>query len=310
MTRPGPRADGDAARLPATWVAVVRVMQAHARALRRRSGVCGFGVGLALVGRRPTDEPALRIHVRRKLPGLSGRRALPRRLDGWRVDVVETRFAAAAGCPSTWPHARRDPLKGGVAIAPDGAAAFGTLGACGRDAAGRAVAVTAAHALGDVGARVLQPGDGGVVGRVAARILDPLVDVARVTLGTARAVAPDVRGWRIAGVLDPVPLTDLGVPVTVVGACSGFTAGRVTGVETEAEVDYDGTPMTVLDHYLVVADGLGEVTRGGDSGAFVLETATRRLVGMVRAGEPDGAADYALVAPIRRTLEAVHVTVG
>ncbi len=75
-------------------------------------------------------------------------------------------------------------------------------------------------------------------------------------------------------------------------------------------MDYDGTVMKVRDHYLVVADGLGEVTRGGDSGALVLETSTRRVVGMVRAGEPDGAADYALVAPIRRTLAAVGVTLG
>lgn len=309
MSRDPRRGPADRRRAEA-WADVLRVLDAHARALRRRVGVCGLGVGLALVGRRPTDEPAVRVHVRRKLPGLTGRRALPRRLDGCRLDVVETRFVAAAGCPSAWPHAHRDPLKGGVALAPDGGAGFGTLGACGRDADGRSVAVTAAHAVGDVGARVRQPADGGAVGRVAARVLDPLVDVASVRLGGARAVAPDVRGWRIAGVLDPVPWPDLGLEVTVVGACSGFTEGRVTGLEAEAEVDYDGTVMKVRDHYLVVADGLGEVTRGGDSGALVLETSTRRLVGMVRAGEPDGAADYALVAPIRRTLAAVGVTLG
>ena len=306
----GARPRSRTAHGPDAWAAVVHALAAHAGALRRRKGVCGFGVGLALVGRRPTDEPAVRVHVRRKLPGLPGRRARPRRLDGCRVDVVETRFATAAGCPSAWPHAHRDPRKGGVALARDGGATFGTLGACGRDALGRAVALTAAHVVGPVGGRVRQPGGGGVVGQVVARELDALVDVARVELSAARAVAPDVRGLRIAGVLDPVPLTDLGVPVTVVGACSGFTEGRVTGVEAEAEVDHDGTVLTVLDHYLVVAEGLGEVTRGGDSGAFVLETATRRLVGMVRAGEPDGADDYALVVPIRRTLEAVHVTVG
>ncbi len=82
---------------------------------------------------------------------------------------------------------------------------------------------------------------------------------------------------------------------------------RVRGGRSTTAPDPDDG---ISDHYLVVAGhGLGAevTTRPGDSGALVLEAASRRVVGLVRAGEPDGAADC-IATPVATVLARLRVS--
>jgi len=79
------------------YARVQEVKETHETALMDDPNVIGVGVGLRFVEGKPTDEVALIIMVRRKLPEtlLEEGEMLPAELDGVPVDVQEVGDVAA-----------------------------------------------------------------------------------------------------------------------------------------------------------------------------------------------------------------------
>lgn len=304
----------------AAWSRAFAVLRRHRARLLRRAGVVGVDVGVRIRDGRATTTPAIRVHVRHKVPraALDPRRVLPASIEGVPLDVVAGPYGTRDGdCPDPEVGARHDPLVGGIAIGRDGFARQGTLTLCGRDAAGRRVGVTVAHVVG-AGAtdRVVQPPrTHASIGRTDRTRLDATVDAARVVLSAARdyvAGTRDVRPFR--GFLDPIPDTALPLDVTVHGACSGTTRAQVTSKSYGGELSTGHGPIQLVGHlHLVGLDGV--VSRRGDSGAAIVEAGTGRLVGVLRGGtDPDptvpaadAGPDVAIGIPILRVLQALEV---
>lgn len=283
-------------------------------------GVVGVDVGVRVRDGVPTGTPAIRVHVRHKVPieDLREARRLPRAIEGVAVDVVAGPYGVRdAACPDADAARRFDPLTGGIAIGREGFARQGTLTLCGRDDDGRRVGVTAAHVAGrsnDV--RVVQPPRShATIGRPDKAVLDRTLDAARIVLSDARAYVAGTRDLAsFAGFLDPVPDTSLPLDVTVHGACSGTTRAFVTSTTYGGWFDTDDGEILLVGHLHLVAAG-PVVSRAGDSGAAIVEAATGRLVGLLRGGsDPDPSVpdadlgpDVAIGVPILRALRALDI---
>ena len=298
----------------APWRRAHAALYRHRRAWLARVGVTGIDVGVRLRGGRLTDEPALRVHVARKLVRLRGRRRFPSRVDGVRVDVVESAFVARPGvirrsrgarrrCSS--PPAYHDPLLGGIGIAPWKAPKFGTLGAIVVDDDDTPYGLTCRHVLaaGNPKFVVQPPGGGRSIGRAGRQRLDAKADVALVDLDGQRETASGVDGWPIRGVLAKIDDDDLPLPVRLVGACSGETLGHVTTTHWEDDIGYPSGTIHVKEHLHLRGDGMA-ISDSGDSGAVVLTRDGSLAVGLLRAGEPAGRSDYAIATRIGDVLGA------
>jgi hypothetical protein len=314
VTRGGRRRKDTAAR--AGWGRALTVLRRHRASLLRRSGVVAVDVGLRLRKRRITREVAIRVHVIEKVPDadLSASRRFPRSLEGVPVDVIEARYRALE-CPfrSTPLRIRRDVLEGGLALAAN-PGSFGTLAAIAKDGAGDVFALTCAHLVtGAVGASIGQPGPEDPIGTVERARLDSRMDAALVRLDGSRGTAPGIRGIGPLGpVLDvrvPGALPVTGLPIRIVGACSGRSRGRVTGLHASARVEYPTGPITLRDQLHILADNPDgeEFSREGDSGALVVTQAGQRPVGLLFAGEAAGSGDFGLATPIVPVLGALGV---
>ncbi len=76
---------------------LLEVLERHRTGLLSRPGVREVDLAYKRVGGQATDEPAIRVHVERKIPvlQLGGREALPEEIEGIPVDVVAARPGAA-----------------------------------------------------------------------------------------------------------------------------------------------------------------------------------------------------------------------
>jgi hypothetical protein len=277
--------------------------------LRDLPGVTGLSVGLKMVGGRYTDQPAVVVSVRRKLPSRRLRPAerVPGHVAGWPTDVQEELDPACFRVTQTTAtmdltHVR--PLRSGIAVSPSDVHA-GTLGFFAtRQPGSQAVLVSNYHVLyrdrdlleGEPHP-VYQPlqgpdtqvadmdgdhGDGAVGGEL---------DCAFATLSTEttcccchttiphenKAGATSIAGVNHAAV-DQV--------VTKTGISTGRTVGKVVDVSKEISgaVDYSaynlpaGGSFTFDNLIMVVTwdpvadDFLPEVpfSAGGDSGSVLL----------------------------------------
>ena len=148
-----------------------------------------------------------------------------------------------------------------------------------------------------------------MIGNPVRAVNDSALDAALIRLTTSRSVKAGLRMGPITGILDPIPKAMLPLRVQVVGGCSGITEGFVDGTDFNGPIDYETGPITVHDHLHLIGVGM-EISRPGDSGALVVEKSTRRVVGMVRAGEGPDESDYAIATPILNVLgkDGLHVS--
>jgi hypothetical protein len=229
--------------------------------------------------------------------------ALRRWGDETDVRVVGLVRAATGAAPGR-PGAPERPLRPGASVAhPDVTA--GTLGAFGRDAAGRVVMVSNNHVLADtdrarLGDGVLSPGpaDGGRPDRDRVATLTSferlsaagnLLDLAVASLDDPATVGGNtVPEGELSGVA--AELLD-GVPVAKVGRTTGHTTGSVTAVELDGvTVDYGRGDLFTFDDCLEVEGDAGAFSAGGDSGSIVYERDGREAVGLLFAGSTTGGA--------------------
>ena len=82
-------------RIPETEVnAAVAELDKVRKDWLKRPGVTSVDVGYKIKGGRPTDELAIRVHIKRKLPPemVSQAELFPERLGRFSVDVIEAEY--------------------------------------------------------------------------------------------------------------------------------------------------------------------------------------------------------------------------
>ena len=299
------------------------------------------GIGLKIDTRRgQTDEVCIQFTVDRKaspelLEGLRTRLIPPLvNVDGHLVptDVVERRFepsytlVAERVARKEQRKLRQDVLRPGISIAhPTGTA--GTLGAIVYDRrTNQELMLSNWHvfhgALAAIGDAVVQPGPHDD-NRVEANRCGALV---RSHLGAAGDCAVASIEGRLARPeildLDVAPLrvgrAELKDVVVKSGRTTGVTFGRVSRIEVQSKIDYDGEEVIVgcfeisVDPKRKPPDG--EVSAGGDSGASWLAVdrngkTTDVLLGLHFAGEAaEDAREYALACYAHSVLEKLEVS--
>ena len=311
-----------------------------ARWLRRLAGVPGVtavGVGHRVRDRRATDEPVLRVYVRRKLsPAVLARRGFPdvTKISGLQgaVDVIEASAFARNRLHRGGNGSDQAPLRGGHEVAHGKYPEFsGTLGAVLKDVdTSEPRLFSAWHVMGaglrglEEGAPVISRshgdktvghityfGSGGRIDVAAAKPVDGLdLEIDALPNGRRLIGSRDIRSGR------PGDSENL----WKYGATTGWTTGYITDFDhsTSYVVGPENDRVLVSLHgcYLLGAHvdddgGLLEISRGGDSGSIVVDD-DRCAIGLLVSGDADGDSgdEYAVVCPIKPCLRAVGLEIG
>jgi hypothetical protein len=291
----------------------------------RWPGVVGLGSGFAWTRNSLTNEPVLRVIVRRKRPLWEVRRAerIPSSFEGLRVVVCEP----VASSPIA---SRALPLQGGLQIESrkDGLGTLGCFATIGSGTQKQTVLLTAGHVLtdsrgvfaagGDVGSPDLDSSwccTTGLVGAILKGRVDDQFDCGLATLNTDRpkqqvinGLGPDLNGQNtdlITGVAPPRLDPDTGVMAPVikgdhvrkVGATTGRTGGTVLSVDFPIPADPDAE-LPEMQHQIVLgpvqaegkklADGLVHFASEGDSGAAIMDDQNRVAALLIRKANLSG----------------------
>jgi hypothetical protein len=275
------------------------VKERNAARLRAYPNVTGVGVGLRIVGGKLTDEPCVRVYVRRKLPEaeLPKDGVLPHSVDGITVDVVEGDFVlmqdGAAPLSFELRVSRHFPfLTPGISVGGLRVSA-GTLGAAVYDLAGGGqLLLSNWHVLcGDPdclpGEEIVQPGvfDGGeapadTVGALARFADTNRVDAAVAAINGHRFLRDAIPG---IGLVRGATGGGLGMRVRK----SGRTTGVTTGIVDDVSADVVVSGKQFFGQISVVPEDGEVIVRGGDSGSLVVDE-QNMAVGLLFGGRRDG----------------------
>ena len=221
-------------------------------------------------------------------------------------------------------QARRRPLEPGQQVGMADKGFVGTLGCFAWDADGNLGVVSNAHVLADSGLAQIDhpfgqpygtnpadrvgvltrwllpaPGVPGIADAAFARL-----DNTTALRGYSGALGGPIRGARaVAG-------SDLGREVVKGGRTTGASLGKITVVEL------DGVPVGYPQGTLVFNDAI-EITGGpnsdfsapGDSGSMILDR-DGWAIGLLWAGGISGGIDHTYACPLKRTLDALGVTLA
>jgi endonuclease G len=210
---------------------------------------------------------------------------------------------------------RVDPLQGGVSIST----AYyysGTLGGIVLDRmTKRPMILSNWHVLGVYwgaprGQQILQPGryDGGRGADVIATLeRDAMWD----NLDAAVAVLAGNRLLRNnqleIGSVTGVTKADLGMQVEKSGRSSGRTFGVVTGIDGVLRLNYGWLEHLIRD-IVNIGPIAGEVSRGGDSGSWWLDSTSKNAIGLHFAGGNNP--EHALAIEMQSVLDALNVDIA
>lgn len=270
------------------------IKQKHAEPLKRFPNVIGVGVGYEVIGGKLTDRVAIRVYVRRKLPKdqLAPDAILPDTLDGLPVDVIEDEFWIHQQPPITLEErlVAHTFLRGGLSIGNLLVGGAGTLGVSVFDnKTGQEMILSNWHVLCfsdscQAGEPIIQPGafDNGtqadLVAELVRAVLSPNVDAAIAQPLGQRPLFKEV--WDI-GFVEEANVAQLGSVVFKSGRSSGFTAGTVTDIS--ADVDVNGYPNGVQHFVDQIVIAGNNISIPGDSGSVWVNEADE-VVGLNFAG--------------------------
>lgn len=278
------------------------------------NNVHAVGVGRKVVNGKPTGEAAIRFYVFQKLPEsmISARVRLPRRVEGYPTDVIESlpAFLLVASC-SVNRKKRQRPVVAGisaghVSITAGTISCFCRSTRPGEDS--RPMVLSNNHVFADVnkgkpGDKLLQPGkaDGGTARDVFAVLrrfqkielsakAKNLVDAA---IGEVRKGIKIHRSICSVGKVGGIALGTDGMAVRKHGRTTGYTEGTVVDVSVDALVGMDHSDPSVVARFvnqMRIERGAGypAIGLGGDSGSLVLKKGSREAVGLYFAGPLDG----------------------
>jgi hypothetical protein len=283
----------------------------QAQFLRGHPNVTGLGVGFREVRGKRTEEIVLRVFVSRKLPlsELAPEDVLPREIDGVQVDVAEERQRALS-IPAE--HQRRhSETRCGISIGNQLTGGSGTLGATVFDGkSGQQLILSNWHVLCgrldcEPGEPILQPGtgggDGGTPADLFARVLrfrfDEHVDAAVAVLTGHRFCSEEMLG--LGHMTSRLGSPTLGLSVSKSGRTTGVTAGRITDVSVDIDIDFHGEVGVkhMRDQLSIESDSGAVVVLPGDSGSVWVDSA-QRPVALTFAGNSSGTRCTATAMPV------------
>jgi hypothetical protein len=251
------------------------VLKRNKKQLMSKRGVDKVDVGYRWSQGKLTGEIALRVHVRAKKPlaELSEEEIVPRQIEGFPVDVIQSNLELQARTK------RYNPLVGGIETGNINLRQVGTLGAIVFDAqTGERLALSNHHVyvatrpLEADGEAVTQPGTQNsqdIIGTIVRSHRGRDCAVARIQ--TSRAASTSIVDY--PGGIKGVVSATIGMRVSKSGRTTGTTHGMVEGVSAD-----EFTVIPVPGRWM-------ELSTGGDSGSVWLETRSHAAVGLHFAGE-------------------------
>jgi hypothetical protein len=284
-----------------------------------RNVVC-VGVGRKLSNGKGTQEYAVRVYVRRKLPrSRRGPHLIPESIGSVRTDVIETGSFKALADSVTLTRQRVRPIGPGVSVgfASGNQLVAGTVtGVVAKD--GNFFVLSNNHVLAfenrlPVGTDIIQPAslDGGHdtadrIGTLASFIAlsqgDNKLDAALARLDPAVEVTDRFPGLIQLDTVQSVAAVAQS-RVAKLGRGSGYTRGAIEDLGIDAQVDFESGQFSFVDQLLI--KGIGTpFSNGGDSGALVVSASGAcQPVAMLFAGSPQ----HSLATPIDRVLQSLGV---
>jgi hypothetical protein len=273
------------------------------------TNVVGLGLGEKISQGRSTGIPAVKVLVRIKYPESQIPKALllPKTVQGMPVDVEEVgTFRAALKKPvkpSTKipdPRVHLRPAQPGASIGfRDPGNAFimaGTFGLLVKKN-GKTFILSNNHVLADegrlpIGDPIFQPGllD---QGNPATDQIASLSEFVALQAGAANvvdaAIAEILPGMAIRDILvigPPQGTADAAFDMVVhkFGRTTSYTAGRITSLETDVNVEYETGTFMFSDQILIQGNNGSQFSAAGDSGSAIVERASGKVVGLLFAG--------------------------
>ncbi|MDF9749195.1 hypothetical protein [Arthrobacter sp. ES3-54] len=305
--------------------AIRRIKEQIEDEILARPGVTGVDIGYKQVGDETTEIPAIIVFVEKKKneDELEEDQVIPKTFGPFATDVRQE-----GPYIFTQDAVRYNPLLGGIA---GGACTqipgFGTLGAIVQDNASPPgtvrlgvlsnwhVLVAGTTSTSPLNVAQPPPGLGGTcppdtIATVARSAITEYVDGAVAFLNTAR---PAINAIKDIGTIFP-PATMpavVGWPVRKRGARTGLTNGTVESVDASfVLVESDGTYRKFKNQIRIGQStwpGPSAFMLPGDSGSVLVDSANRRIVGLLFAGTSDGSVAYA--NPIADVLFALNVSI-
>lgn len=267
------------------------IRHAHLATPTPALNVVGVGIGQEMTDGRPTGRQAIKVFVRRKFPKrhVHKRHRLPRTIDGFPIDVEEIGTVRAS---QDSPTSRIRPPIAGCSIGwydPTLPKMAGTFGAVVRDTNGTYI-LSANHVLAGenqltAGAAIYQPGkldDPNADSIATLERFETLQDGGELDCAIARlsaAANPAILGIGVpAGTMEPAQF----LPVSKFGRSSLLTRGIVAAVRANFVIDYPRSGSLLLKGQIGIQGINGQpFSDDGDSGALIVETASRRAVGLL-----------------------------
>jgi len=281
---------------------------------------------------RLTNELTVRFHIRTKPKGPTYEAftvehpelVLPSEAElGFPVDYIEAAYSSQLWDSfSPTPIMQRDqifnPLQGGISISNEWEYGYGTLGGLVKDRhTDDTMILSAWHVLAysaytRPGLRILQPGlgDGGssysnTVARFTRHAMSQGIDAAVAKLeGNRLSLNEEYEIGTVNGAI--MPAMDMWLIKS--GRASRVTQGIISGVEGEQPIWYGGFQRKIrhIVHIMQTPEE-GEVSRGGDSGSWWLDFASRKAAALHIAGSNDP--EYALGISMPHVLDALNVDI-
>jgi hypothetical protein len=261
------------------------VSQSYLAAIPWDSNVVGFGYGLKWTGESISAERAVRVYVRSKLPKskLSPRDWVPEEVDGVPTDVIEIGYVSAAarptGCGVSGAHERVN---------------NGTLGCLVQRAGSGRFILSNNHVLADINgpinAPILEPGrntgSAAIANLTAFHPIDLTGGVNEIDAAIARLTVDTDMTEDIVdiGRVDPRPmLATSKMSVMKRGAFTLLRMGVVDDPNADITVPYPPHGEAHFHHQFTVRGVQARFANQGDSGSLVLESTSRRPLGLVFA---------------------------
>src|SRR6185369_1720345 len=273
------------------------------------TNVVGLGLGEKISQGRSTGIPAVKVLVRIKYPESQIPKGflLPKSVQGMPVDVEEVgTFRAAHKQPLkpqakiTDPRVRLRPAHPGSSVGfRDPSNAFTMAGTFGLlvKKNGKTFILSNNHVLADegrlhAGDPIFQPGllDHG---NPATDQIASLSEFVALKPGTANivdaAIAEVIPGMTVRDILligapQGIAKAALDMVVHKFGRTTSYTAGRITSLETDVNVEYDTGTFMFSDQVLIQGNNGSQFSAAGDSGSAIVDRTSGKVVGLLFAG--------------------------
>ena len=296
------------------------------------TNLVGVGIGEQISGGKHTGIMAVKFLVRIKYPDnqIPDADRLPTEVDGHPVDVEQVgtfrRFMASSSAAATaMPNPRKKirPAQPGCSIGYKDPAnqiiMAGTFGALVSKGQKRFI-LSNNHVIADennlpVGSSIFQPGfldagnppNNGPIAKLTKFI--PLVfggGMNHVDCAIAELNKTSLATNSVLFIGPPKGKTPAQIDMVVhkFGRTTGFTVGRITSVETDVNVGYEGGTATFDNQIIIVGLSAQPFSAGGDSGSLILERSTNNAVGLLFAGSTT----HTIANHINDVLQALNVT--